>query len=97
MKIGSWNIRGFGADNKKSMIKDFIRIEKLDLIGLVKTKHTKVTQWDLIKCWGKIKSDYTHVAARNNSGGLIATWNQESFVLSSSFAASRWLCLVGTF
>jgi len=28
MKIGSWKIRGFGADNKKSMIKDIIRAER---------------------------------------------------------------------
>jgi len=97
MRLGSWNIRGFGTDNKKSMIKDLIRSENLDMIGLVETKHNEVTQWDLSKCWGKIQSDFTDVAARSNSGGIIATWNQETFALNNSFAASRWLCLVGTF
>ena len=81
MRLGSWNVRGFDADNKKSMIKDIIQSEKLDFIGLVETKNSEVTQWDLIKCWGNTKSDYTHVAAINNSGGLIATWNQDAFIL----------------
>ena len=97
MRLGSWNVRGFGADNKKGMIKDCIWSEKLDLIGLVETKHAEVTQWDLIKCWGQIKSDFSHVAARNNSGGIIVTWKQESFDLKNSFATARWLCLVGIF
>jgi len=83
MKIASWNIRGFGADNKKSMTKDIIRAERLDLIGLIETKHNEVTQWDLTKCWGQIKSDHSHVAARKNSRGLIATWRQDSFILSN--------------
>jgi len=96
MKIGSWNIRGFGADNKKCMIKDIIRAERLDFIGLMETKHTEVTQWDLHKCWGQIRSDYPHVTAKN-SEGLIATWRQDSFTLSNSFATSRWWCLTGTF
>jgi len=97
MSLGSWNIRGFGTDNKKSMIKDLIRSENLDMVGLVETKHNEVTQWDLNKCWGTIQSDFSDVAAKGNSGGIIVTWNQEAFVLTNSFAASRWVCLVGTF
>ena len=44
MKIASWNIRGFGAERKKSMIKSLIKEEMLDLIGLVETKHNEVTE-----------------------------------------------------
>ena len=71
MSLGSWNVRGFGAVNKKSMIKDIVRLAKLDFIDLVETKHSEVKQWDLIKCWGRTKPNYTHVAASNNSGGLM--------------------------
>jgi len=97
MKIGSWNVRGFGADRKKSMVKEIIRTEKLDLIGLVETKHTEVTQWEMAKCWGKVEFDYSHVMATQNSGGIIVTWNHEAFTVGNSFASSRWLCLVGIF
>jgi len=97
LRLGSWNIRGFGAENKKSMIKDLIRSEKLDMLGLIETKHNEIAQWELTKCWGKVQAEYTDVNAKGNSGGLIVTWNRETFDLTNSFATSRWVCLVGSF
>jgi len=97
MKLGVWNIRGFGTDNKKGMIKDLIRSEKLDLLGLIETKHKEVNHWDLANCWGKSHFDNTDIAAKGTSGGIIATWNREKFALTNSFATSSWVCVVGNF
>ena len=95
MKIATWNIRGFGSETKKGMIKRIIRDEKLDILGLVETKHEEVTQWDLKRCWGNQNIEWSYVSARQYSGGLILSWNQDAFIQSNSFAMSRWLCVVG--
>jgi len=95
MKVASWNIRGFGSDTKKGMIKSIIRDEKLDMIGLIETKHEEVSHWDMAKCWGSQNIEWRYVSARQHSGGLILSWKQDVFVQSDSFAMSRWLCVVG--
>jgi len=33
MKLATWNIRGFGAESKKSMIKSLIKEVILELLG----------------------------------------------------------------
>jgi len=63
MKLASWNIRGFGAECKKNMINSFLREENIDLIGLIETKHSDVSQWEMRKCWGHALSDYQQVVA----------------------------------
>jgi len=50
MKIASWNIRGFGGANKKSMIKRIISEANIDIIGLIETKQSDISQWELRKC-----------------------------------------------
>jgi len=69
----------------------------LDLIGLVETKHTEVSDWDMRKCWGHSGSNYMHVTTVQGSGGLLISWHQEAFTLHNSFAKARWLCVVGDF
>jgi len=50
MKIASWNIRGFGDENKKNMINTLICKESIDIIGLIETKQSEIPQWMLKKC-----------------------------------------------
>jgi len=96
MKIASWNIRGFGDENKKNMIKTLICKESIDIIGLIETKQSDISQWELKKCWGNVAFDYFQIAAIQNSGGLLL-WRQESFLPCNSFATQRWLCVIGDF
>ena len=97
MRIATWNIGGFGAEGKKSIIKSLIKEEMLDLLGLVETKHIEVTEWDMRKCWGHSGSDHMHVTAVQGSGGILIAWHQEAFKLQNSFAMGRWLCVEGEF
>ena len=97
MRLASWNIRGFGDDKKKSMIKSLIKEEKLDLIGLVETKHNTLTEWDMFRCWGHQGSEFMHIIAVNGSGGLILSWHKDIFMMQNSFARERWLCVEGKF
>jgi len=69
MKLAAWNVRGFGAEEKKSMVKKIIKEECLDLIGLVETKHKEVLEWEMMKCWGHQWSYFLQVSAVKGSGG----------------------------
>jgi len=95
MKVATWNVRGFGNDQKKSMVKRLIRSEKIELIGLTETKAQEINAWDLRKCWGNCNADWEQISARQNSGGILVTWKQQSFVKFNSFAMQRWMCIVG--
>ena len=95
MKIASWNIRGFGDENKKNMIKTLICKESIDIIGLIETKQSEIPQWMLKKCWGRTAFDFFQIDAIQNSGGLLLTWKQQAFLPCSSFANQRWLCVIG--
>jgi len=79
MKIASWNIRGFGDENKKNMIKTLICKESIDIIGLIETKQSEIQQWMLKKCWGRTAFDFFQIDAIQNSGGLLLTWKQQAF------------------
>ena len=95
MKFATWIVRGFGTVNKKSMVRNIIREEGLDIIGLTETKHQEITRWDMKKCWGNQEVDWMHVTARQGSGGLVISWKQAAFTLSNSIAMSRWVCVIG--
>ena len=38
MKIISWNARGLGSRKKRSVVKDFLRLENLDVVMFQETK-----------------------------------------------------------
>ena len=95
MRIASWNIRGFGGENKKSMIRRLVSSENIEIMGMVETKQSDISQGELQKCWGRIAFDYFQIAAIHNSGGLLLTWKQESFKPYNSLATQRWLCVIG--
>jgi len=97
MRIATWNIRGFGAQNKKSMINCLIKEEHLDLVGLVETKHAELSQWDIVRCWGHQSSQHIHNTAIEGSGGIIVSWHQDSFTLANCIANQRWICAIGEF
>ena len=97
MRIATWNIRGWGAEGKKNTVKNLIKEESIELIGLVETKHSEVSQWDMLKCWGKQDIDWVHIPASNSSGGLILMWQKEAFLAVNSFLGQRWICVQGVF
>jgi len=97
MRIATWNIRGWGSKGKKNTVKNLIKEESIELIGLVETKHSDVSQWDMMRCWGKQDTDWVHIPATNSSRGLILTWHKESFVAVNTFLGQRWISVQGVF
>ena len=65
----TWNVRGIGTDNKRYMVKNLIKKDHLDLIGLTETKHSNFSHWDTVKLWGHQTGDYVHVPVIDGSGG----------------------------
>jgi len=61
MRIAVWNIRGWGAEGKKSIVKNLIKEECIELMGLVETKHSEVLQWDMLKCWSRQDAEWVHI------------------------------------
>ena len=47
MKIATWNVRGIGAENKKTTGQSIIKEENLDLVGLTETKHDDLSQCEI--------------------------------------------------
>ena len=79
MKIASWNIRGIGAEAKKVTVKKLIREERIDMLGLVETKHSALSPWIISKFWGHQNVGWTHAPAEEGSGGILherlVLWN----------------------
>ena len=47
MKALFWNIRGFGARGRRDQLKDLVRSENVDFIGLVETMKSSFSSSDL--------------------------------------------------
>jgi len=97
MRIATWNIRGLGSAEKKVVVKRLLKEEHIDLIGLVETKHKDITIWDVRKLWGLQNAEWVHSPAVNGSGGLVVTWNSDSFKEISSMVTQRWVYIFGKF
>ena len=87
MKIATWNVRGLGSQQKKSMVKNFIKDECVDFIGLVETKHDVISQWDLLAIWGQQSHEWIQSPATEGSGGVLVSWHTASFGVISSIIA----------
>jgi len=63
----------------------------------VETKHSEISQWDVMKVWGQQNVEWIHLPATNGSGGIIVTWHKDAFYAISSLVAQRWICVLGVF
>jgi len=54
------------------MVKSLILQERVDIIGLVESKHNEITLQDMYSCWGNQDIDWLQVPAEEGgSGGMI--------------------------
>jgi len=97
MKVAAWNIRGFEAEEKKLMVKELIKEENVELLGLVETKQDDISLWHIRKLWGNQNVDWVHSPANNGAGGILVSWNKEAFKGASSLVTQRWICIFGQF
>jgi len=97
MIIAVWNIRGLGSSRKKEMTRSLIRKERVEMIGLMESKHTEVTLHDMNKCWGNQDIEWVQVPAEEGgSGGIILAWLKDSFTLDEYETRQHWILTVGS-
>jgi len=97
MKVAVWNIRGIGAEAKKVTVKKLINAEKIDMMGLVETKHNTFSPWLISKLWGHHNIGWAHIPAENSSGGILVSWHHDSFKEIRTLVSNRWICVFGEF
>ena len=96
MIIAVWNVRGLGSSSKKEMVRSLIRKERVEMIGLVESKHTEITMQDINSCWGYQDVEWVQVPAEvGGSGGLILSWLKDSFTLVEVKTMQNWILAVG--
>jgi len=96
MTIAVWNIRGIGSRTKKDMIKSLITQERIDIMGLVESKHNDISAQDMYSCWGNQDIDWLNVPAEEGgSGGMILAWTKESFTLVEHKSMQHWISAKG--
>ena len=71
MKALIWNIRGFGARGRRDQLKDLVRSENVDFIGLVETIKSSFSSSDLSAIAGIDRFHWNYVASAGLSGGIL--------------------------
>ena len=96
MTVAVWNVRGIGSRAKKSMVRSLIIQERIDIIGLVESKHSDITLQDMHSCWGNRDVDWLQVPAEEGgAGGLILAWLKESFTIVEHKSMQHWISVSG--
>ncbi|RVW23394.1 hypothetical protein CK203_098186 [Vitis vinifera] len=92
MKIISWNVRGLGSSNKRRVIKDFLRLEKPDVVMIQETKKEKCDRRLVGSVWTVRNKDWVILPACGASGGILFIWDSKKLskeeVVLGSFSIS---------
>ena len=71
MKIISWNTRGLGSRKKRRVVKDFLRLEKPDVVMMQETKKAKCDRRFVGSVWTIRNKKWTPLSACGASGGIL--------------------------
>ena len=77
VKIISWNVRGANDPNRRKIIRNFIRNQRVDLVYLQETKIQEMTTV-VARSLGVCRlSDWTALNAEGSAGGIILLWDKK--------------------
>ena len=79
MKAFFWNIRGFCARGRRDQLKDLVRSENVDFIGLVETFKSSFSASELSAIAGIDRFHWNYVASAGHSGGLLLGTKKDTF------------------
>ena len=80
MKALFWNVRGFGAWGRWDQIKDIVRGENIDLVGLVETFKPSFSQ-ELSAVTGIDHFEWNFLPSSGHSGGILIGSKHDVFDL----------------
>ena len=84
MKIINWNTRGLGSRKKRRVVKDFLRLEKPDIVMIQETKKAKCDRRFVGSVWTARNKEWAVLPAYGASGGF---W---SFGTLKNCTVRRW-------
>ena len=93
LKILSWNVRGVNDLEKRKVIKNFIRIHRVDMICLQETKVQEMNI-EMVHSLGVGRFlNWTALNAEGSAGGILLIWDKSRISLGDSlvgnFSVSR--------
>ena len=71
MRVLFWNIRGFGHAGHRTQLKEYIRKEAIDIIGLQETIRTEFRHQDILAVDPLERFEWHHAPATGHSGGML--------------------------
>ena len=84
LKLFSWNVRGVNNPNKRNIIRNFIRSQRVDLVCLQETKIQELSS-AIVRSLGAGRLDeWRTVEAEGTAGGILVFWNTRKLDLVES-------------
>jgi exonuclease III len=79
MKALAYNLRGFGREGRRTQLRDYMRSNRLDILGLQETIRQDFTAAELrgLECGGQFAWNW--LPANGHSGGLLLGFRDETF------------------
>ena len=71
LKLFSWNVRGANNPNKKNVIRNFIRSQRVDLVCLQETKLQEMSSADARSLGVGRLTEWRAVEAEGTAGGIL--------------------------
>ena len=79
MKALFWNIRGFVTRGRRDQIKDLVRGDNIDLIGLIETFKSSFSPRELSSIAGADWFDWNFCPSSGHSGGILLGSKRDVF------------------
>ena len=79
MRVLFWNIRGFGARGHRGQLKDLVRSNSIDFVGLVETFKESFSPNDFSAIVGMDRFNWNFLPASGHSGGILIGSNKDIF------------------
>jgi exonuclease III len=88
MKVFIWNIRGFGRRGRRNQLKDFLRINKVDIVFLQETIRQDFSLAELDSLEVGHKFFWSWLPTTSHSGGILIGFRDSVFDIGSTFKGS---------
>ena len=84
LKLLSWNVRGANNPNKRNIIRNFIRSQRVDLVCLQETKIQELSSVVARSLGVGRMAEWRTVEAEGTTGGILVFWNTRKLDLVES-------------
>ena len=81
LKLFSWNVRGANNPNKRNVIRNFIRSQRVDLVCLQETKIQEMSSAVARSLGAGRLAELRAVEAKGSAGGILVFWDTRKLEL----------------